>query len=270
MRLVILGAPNSGKEMHAQSLSKEHKIPWISPGTLLQDEHQEGDLPVCVSDESTLSNETIIKLLEARLCKRDCRRGFVICDFPSSIPQAQALDSLLGMLGKPLQVVVHIKVDEETLEEHVVGCLECSYCKTIYNRDAMPQVRGKCNYCRNKLVLIGRNAKTTNAFIAAIEAEIVALNAYYKAQHKLRTVSSIGKAEEVRRKLGEIVDIEIRPLEITTIQTVSTIVDEGAGTIIAGGQIKRLSAVSKKKVAKKTRPRKTIDTSQRNPPKKEK
>ncbi len=269
MRIAILGAPGSGKGTQAKTLAERYRVPRVSTGELLREAAAETGEPerkteaaraACAAIHEAarrgeaVADEVVLALLEERLRARDCKRGFIIDGFPRNIPQAQSLDILLGMLGWALQIAVYVKVDDETLVRRITGRLKCEHCGAPYNRHcAPPKTRGKCDDCGGKLrSASGGSARAVAARVAACHEELAPLETYYKAQHKWRTVPAAGDADETQQKICGIVDLEIRPLEIQTLETAAQTPGEEINTVIAGGQITRLTPKPKK-------PRKTAD-----------
>jgi len=198
-----------------------------------------------------------MQLLEERLRARDAKRGFVIDGFPRNIPEAQALDTLLGMLGRPLQIAVCLKIDDRALIKRVTEQLACDACGALYDRRARrrmsPDARLKCDACGGALAATsGHSVKTATAQVDAYHRDAEPLAAYYKAQHKLRTLTApaavdsvansaaaADEAEAVQQKIIDLVDLEINPLDVKNLESAADAVDEPAATTIAGGQINR-------------------------------
>ena len=249
MRIAILGASGSGKGTQAKLLAKRYRVPRISVGGLLRaavaadDNKLDNKTKEAVAARQPVAFDVVMALLEERLRARDSKRGFIIDDFPGDIPQAQALDALLGIHGGALQIVAHLKVDDDTLMRRITGRQGCDQCGAAYNRHfSPPQIRGKCDNCGGKVVSESRsNARTALRKIKEYNRQTAPLLAYYKAQHKLRTVAAIGKVAEIEQKICDIVDLEIRPLEITPLETAAQTHDEEISTVIVGGQISRIT-----------------------------
>ena len=261
MRIAILGAPGSGKGAHAQALAARYRVPWLSPGELLRaaaadDQKLDRETREAVQAGRAVGDEVVMALLEERLRARDAKRGFIIDGFPLNIPQAQALDTLLGMLGRALQIAVYVKVDDEALVKHITGRLECEQCDAAFNRhSAPPTTRGKCDKCGGKLASRGGGAKAAAVKVEAYHEETAPLIAYYKAQHKMRTVPAVGDAEQVRQKIADIVDLEIHPLEIQILETAAETFYEEINTIIVGGQINRIAPTPESQASKRRKAR---------------
>ena len=167
MRIALLGAPGSGKGMQAESLAVRYRVPRISTGDLLRaaaadDDKLDEETRAAVAAGQPVADEVVLALLDERLRARDSKRGYIIDGFPGNIPQAQALDTLLGMLGRALQITIHVKVDDKTLVQRITGRMRCEQCGAAYNRrNAPPKVRGKCDNCDGKVVAASDdNAKT--------------------------------------------------------------------------------------------------------------
>lgn len=249
MRIAILGAPGSGKGMQAKLLAAEHGIAHITANDMLRAAHSRGKLGRAQRTALAaghIDDALLMQLLEDRLRARDAKRGFIIDGFPRNIPQAQALDALLGTHARALQLTLHIHADASTLTQRLAGRLICQTCGATYNRvSAPPQKRGKCDDCEGKLAAeTGGGARTAPARIEAYLEETAPLIAYYKAQHKLRTVMADAGADDTRAKIAEIVDLEIRPLQMKSLETAAEreTFDEEIHTVIAGGEIQRVES----------------------------
>ncbi len=276
MRVAILGGPGSGKGTQAKMLSERYRVPQISTGDLLRDalKNNKGmtdEAKQSMAEGRLVDDAVVYQLLEERLRKRDTKRGFIIDGYPRNIPQAQILDTLLGMLGKILQIAVNIDVDDRTLVNRMVNRVSCDKCGSIYSkRVSLLKVQGKCDKCGGILVSrVDDTTKTAQIRIGVYQKETIPLITYYRAQHKLRTMSGMGEINEIHQKLCGLVDLEIRPLEIKTLETAADTNDEMESTFIAGGQINRIDpeiaakrALMKKKkaesLAKKQRTAKKI------------
>ncbi len=249
MRIALIGAPGSGKGTQSKLIAERYRVPHISTGELLRNA-AESDTNFPVEEKEAfetgrlVSDEIVRTLLEERLRHKDTKRGFVIDGYPRNIPQAQSLDNLLGMLGRALQIAVYNEVSDEVLVKRNTGRLICSTCGAIFNRFYSPPTKkGVCNNCGGTTLETRRedDAKTVATRVDSYKEFIIPLITYYRAQHKLRTVSAMGTVEEIHEKICAIVDLEIRPLEIDAIVMATDSQDEEINTVIAGGQISRVA-----------------------------
>lgn len=120
MRLVLLGAPGSGKGTQAARLKADLGVPHISTGDMLRAAVKAGT-PLgmkakAVMDAGQLvSDDILLGMLEERLAEADTRPGFILDGYPRNLAQADALDHLLSKIGQPLDVVVKLEVQNEVI-----------------------------------------------------------------------------------------------------------------------------------------------------------
>ncbi|MGI9316267.1 MAG: adenylate kinase family protein [bacterium] len=249
MRIALIGAPGSGKGTQSKLIAERYRVPHISTGELLR-QAAETDAKFPVEEKEAfesgllVSDDVVRALLEERLRHKDTKRGFVIDGYPRNIPQAQSLDNLLGMLGRALQIAVYNEVSDEVLVKRNTGRLICGSCGAIFNRFYSPPCKkGVCDNCGASELNTRKedDAKTVAIRVESYKEFITPLITYYRAQHKLRTVSAMGTVEEIHEKICAIVDLEIRPLEIDAVVTATDSQDEEVNTVIAGGQISRIA-----------------------------
>lgn len=219
MRIVLLGAPGSGKGTQAKLLTEKFKIPQIATGDLLRQEvasrSELGSRAKAAMNAGELvSDQVVLGIIQSRLTKADARAGFVLDGFPRNIPQAQELDAMLARLGKPLQLAVLVDVDREVLTKRLTGRRGCTSCGAIYNiYFSPPRVPGKCDRCGS--VLQHRSDDNEDAVrkrLEVYEAQSAPLVSYYKAQGKLRTVRGIGSVNDIFKNICDIIEVQIRPL----------------------------------------------------------
>ncbi len=263
MRIALIGVSGSGKSAQAKLLAGKYRISHISTGDLLREEAR---IPERLSEEDLLaleegqlvSDDVVRELLEERLRRKDTKRGFVIDGYPRNIPQAQSLDNLLGMLGRPLQIAIFTEMDDRLLIKRNVGRQVCTGCGEIYNRYFSPPATADvCDRCGAPLGVPRKDTpKAVESRVAEYKKKTVPLITYFRAQHKLRTVVANGSLEEIHDKVCAIVDLEIRPLEIGAVFRAADSAGEEDKTVIAGGQINRIVSPKQAKTTSGSRPRK--------------
>lgn len=118
MRIVLLGAPGSGKGTQAALMVKELELPHISTGDLLRAAVAAGSelglKAKAVMDRGELvSDDIMLGLIEERLGRDDVSGGFILDGYPRNIAQARALDELLERIGQPVDEALQIDVDPE-------------------------------------------------------------------------------------------------------------------------------------------------------------
>lgn len=120
MRIVLLGAPGSGKGTQAKRLKVELGIAHISTGDLLRAAVKAGT-PLGVKAKAVMesgqlvSDDIVLGLLEERLAHADTDLGFILDGYPRNLAQAGALDELLARVGRPLDAVVKLNVPDANI-----------------------------------------------------------------------------------------------------------------------------------------------------------
>jgi adenylate kinase len=126
MRLVLLGAPGSGKGTQAARLKEHLQVPHISTGDLLRAEVAAGT-PLGLQAREVMargdlvSDEILLGMLEDRFSRDDTRGGFILDGYPRNLAQAGAMDALLTRIGQPMDYAVQLEVPVELLVERIAG-----------------------------------------------------------------------------------------------------------------------------------------------------
>lgn len=126
MRLVLLGAPGSGKGTQAARLKEHLQVPHISTGDLLRAEVAAGT-PLGIEAREVMargelvSDEILLGMLEDRFSRPDTRAGFILDGYPRNLAQADALGQLLQRIGQPMDHAVFLEVPTELLVERIAG-----------------------------------------------------------------------------------------------------------------------------------------------------
>jgi len=124
MRIVILGAPGSGKGTQAKLLVEHLAVPHISTGALLRNAAKRGtELGLqakSITDKGELVPDDIMSdMIEERLGRDDVANGFILDGYPRNVAQAKSLDLMLDRLGKPVEEAIHIDVDPEQIIKRI-------------------------------------------------------------------------------------------------------------------------------------------------------
>jgi len=213
MYLIFLGAPGSGKGTQSLWIEKEYNIPHISTGDMFRaaiaEGTQFGKLAASYIDGGNLVPDDItIGVVEERLKRDDCKRGFLFDGFPRTIAQAVALDELLKKLNIKLDGAVYLEVNESVLAERITLRRVCPKCGASYHKLVIPsKVEGVCDHCGSKLVQRkDDNEEALKVRLAAYKEQTEPLIEYYSSKGLLRTVDamqSINKVSEDIKKLLE-------------------------------------------------------------------
>lgn len=150
MKLVLIGPQGSGKGTQAKLLSKKLKIPHISTGDLLRNATGElrKEIDSYIVKGELYPDEKMLKLLETRIKKEDCKNGFILDGFPRNLKQARMLEKITK-----IDRVVEIYISDEEAVRRLSGRVACEKCGAGFNYITIPpKEKGKCDKCGGKLV----------------------------------------------------------------------------------------------------------------------
>jgi adenylate kinase len=201
VRIVFLGPPGSGKGTQSEVLRERLGIPQISTGDMLRAARKAGT-PLGKQAESFMSagklvpDEVVIGLVEERVQQPDAAAGFILDGFPRTQAQAEALDTLLARLGKPLDRVVQIDVPRELLVERAVLRRTDKRTGRIYHLKYSPPPSDAELEQR-----ADDQEETVKKRIAEYEAVTQVLSPHYEKLGLLRRVDGVGKPEEITARV---------------------------------------------------------------------
>lgn len=126
MRLVLLGAPGSGKGTQATRLREHLQVPHISTGELLRAAVAAGtplglQAKAVMAAGNLVSDAIVLGMLEERFTQPDTRNGFILDGYPRNLVQASALDALLKKIDQPMDIAVQLDVDQDLLVDRLAG-----------------------------------------------------------------------------------------------------------------------------------------------------
>jgi adenylate kinase len=208
MRIVMLGAPGSGKGTQSQKLVEKYSIPQISTGDLLREAVASGSelgqqAKVTMDAGQLVSDELVLGIIQERLKQPDAKKGFILDGFPRNLAQARSLHAMLEQIGLPLQATLLMDLDSDVLMQRLTGRLSCSRCGAVFNFYTSPPIlENVCDKCGARL---HRRADDTEATIEnrlkVYENQTRPLVDYYSEQGILYTVDAVGEPEGVFRRL---------------------------------------------------------------------
>ena len=215
MRIVLLGAPGSGKGTQSQLLVQAFGIPQISTGDLLREAVAKGtDLgkrAKAVMDSGKLVDDAIVLgMIRERLSLPDAAKGFILDGFPRNIAQAGALNALLGELRTPLDAVVRMDIDVDVLFKRLTGRRICQDCGRVFNVfTSPPGTPPHCAQCNDMPRLLQRpddREEVIGKRLEVYEAQTKPLIEYYRSLGLLKIVDADAETQTVfealRRAVG--------------------------------------------------------------------
>jgi adenylate kinase len=158
VRLVFLGPPGAGKGTQARELARELKVPQVATGDMLRGAVANGtplgrEAKAYMDRGALVPDDVIIRLIAERLAQPDAKRGFILDGFPRTIPQADALERLLGELGVSLDRVIYFDVSDAELVRRLTGRRSCPKCQSTFHVTSNPPRREDvCDRCGSTLI----------------------------------------------------------------------------------------------------------------------
>ena len=208
MKLILIGAPGSGKRTQAKYLTEKYHIPLIATGGLLRAavaaKTPLGRQAKTIADAGqTVPNDLVIGMIRERIARPDADQGFVLDGFPRNVAQAVSLDDILDKLGKPIDAVLQFNVDAEMLIQRMIGHLNCIACGSLLNLFTQPPaVDDKCDQCGS--ILHHRaddNEEIIERRLTVFETLTQPLSDYYKHKGILHMVEAHGDITEVTKRV---------------------------------------------------------------------
>ena len=212
MRIVLLGAPGSGKGTQSQRLIERHGIPQISTGDLLRAAVAKGtplglEARKAMDRGMLVEDEIVLGMIRERLAEPDAQRGFILDGFPRNLPQATALDEMLLQVRKPLDAVVLMEVDSGELVRRIAGRRTCADCGRVFNLFTSPSAQAQSETCPKTGAphrLTQRpddNEATVAERLRVYDEKTKPLIDFYRQQGLLRTIQAEGDVDEITRRL---------------------------------------------------------------------
>jgi adenylate kinase len=209
MRLVLLGAPGSGKGTQAQRMQTRHGVPQVSTGDLLREAVAAGTPLGCaakvVMDAGQLvADDIMLGIIRERLARPDAARGFILDGFPRTIAQADGLAGQLVDLGVSLDAVVLLEIDPEILLRRMAGRRSCRRCGRVFHVETNPPRPGDRCTDGGAHDLFQRpddNEETVRQRLAVYALRTQPLIEYYAKKGMLRRIDANGTLDEVDARL---------------------------------------------------------------------
>ena len=134
MKLILLGAPGSGKGTQAENIGEKLSIPIIGTGNIIRAEVKAGTelgkkAKSFMDAGGLVPDEVVIGMIKSRIAQDDCKNGFVLDGFPRTVAQAEALDKM----GVVIDRVVEIHVEDSTIADRMGGRRVCKDCGSSYH-----------------------------------------------------------------------------------------------------------------------------------------
>jgi adenylate kinase len=208
MNLILLGPPGAGKGTQARLLLEKYKLPQISTGDILREAIRLGT-PLGKKAEPLLAtgklvpDEVVIGIIDERLKREDCKGGYVLDGFPRTIPQAEALEAQLSKVGKKIDRVLSLEVDNAAIVQRMAGRRSCPSDGAVFHlTNNPPKVSGRCDKCGAALVQREDDVPEKVLHRLTVYGDQTApLKAFYDKRQLLSRVDGMGGPDAVFKSI---------------------------------------------------------------------
>jgi adenylate kinase len=208
MRIVMLGAPGSGKGTQAQRIQRDYGLLQISTGDLLRravaEQTELGKKAKAAMDAGELvKDEIVLGMIEERIAQPDAANGFLLDGYPRNRQQAEDLERVLERLGLKLDAAVLMDVDFDLLMKRLTGRRTCSKTGQVLNiYFSPPEELEACRKAGGELLQrADDNEETIRNRLQVYERQTAPLIEYYRERGLLKTVEASGEVDDVYARL---------------------------------------------------------------------
>lgn len=205
MIYILTGGPATGKGTRSDILAKALDIPHISTGEILRGVSKTNqEIANKLSRGELISDEIITELLEDRITKQDCKKGFILDGYPRTVNQIKLLDKLLEKLGRKITKVIELTAPDELVFKRILERRQCEKCGKMYGIDFPPVKEDVCDDCGGHLAIRTDDTKETlKARIETYKKNSKEILDHYKNVGLLKTVDSSGHPERIVKEATE-------------------------------------------------------------------
>lgn len=212
MRIVLLGAPGSGKGTQCKQIVARYGLLHLSSGDILRQERASGTelgkKAQSFMDSGALVPDEIIIEMMAKAIENAPDAGFVLDGFPRTVNQAVELDKSLARDGLTIDIIVNLEVDDSIVTGRITGRRSCPKCGAVYHIENMkPKDEGLCD--SDGTELIQRPDDTVEVVANRLETyhrQTKPLVDYYKNNGTVFDIDAGRSADEVKAALFEKLD----------------------------------------------------------------
>jgi adenylate kinase len=217
MKIILLGAPGSGKGTQGDLVTKTYGYPRISTGDLLREAVSLGtalgqEAKAIMERGDLTEDDLVIKMVEERITKPDCAGGYILDGFPRTINQARKLDSIDQ---NHREVVIEIYLPDQVVVDRLSARRICSNCGTIYNLlSNIPEAENVCDVCSGKLIRRDDDMpEVIQDRLKVYHEQTEPLVDYYKAKTNYYQINGEGIIEDIFARVREVLDKAIDKTE---------------------------------------------------------
>jgi len=207
--IILMGPPGAGKGTQARHLVDTRNMVQLSTGDMLRDAQDSGTemgkkVAAIMAEGKLVTDQIVIGLIRERL-QEGSEGGFIFDGFPRTLPQADALEKLLGEMGMKLDAVIEMQVDDEALVARITGRSTCGDCGEVYHDETKPwPADGKCTNCGGgtQKRRPDDNEDSLKTRLMEYYKKTSPLIGYYWAKGDLQRLDGLASIDEVQKSIA--------------------------------------------------------------------
>ncbi|ARC36318.1 adenylate kinase [Paracoccus yeei] len=212
INIILLGPPGAGKGTQARRLIEERGLVQLSTGDMLREARNSGtemgQRVAKVMDRGELvTDDIVIGLIREKIGQGG--KGFIFDGFPRTLPQADALESLMAEEGQQIDAVIEMRVDDGALVSRISGRFTCHDCGEVYHDVTKPtKVEGTCDVCGSHDLRrrADDNADSLKTRLMEYYKKTSPLIGYYWCKGNLHVVDGLAEIDEVASDVARVLD----------------------------------------------------------------
>ena len=215
MRIVLLGAPGSGKGTQCKNIVEQYSLLHLSSGDILRKERAAksdlGKKAQSYMDSGALVPDDLIIKMMAKAIKNAPEEGFILDGFPRTVNQAKELDKTMAAAGQEIDFVLNLEVDDRIIENRITGRRSCPKCGAVYHIENMKPK--KDSICDNDGTSLVQRPDDTSAVVAnrlkTYHQQTEPLVDYYKSNGTVYDVRSDRDPDDVKADIFDLLEFPV-------------------------------------------------------------
>jgi adenylate kinase len=210
MKIILLGAPGSGKGTQGELLTKTYGFPRISTGDLLRDAASQGtplgqEAKAIMERGDLVRDDLVVKMVEERIVEPDCADGYILDGFPRTINQARMMEEIDS---SHREIVIEIYLPDEAVIERLSARRICSSCGMIYNLlGQKPKSENVCDVCSGDLIRRDDDKpEVMQDRLRVYHEQTKPLVDHYKTKSNYFEIDGEGRIDDVFDRVREVLD----------------------------------------------------------------
>jgi adenylate kinase len=213
MNIVFLGPPGAGKGTQSKMICREYDLIQLSTGDMLRERYRKGT-PLGVmaakywGGGGLVPDDIMIGLMKEELSNPSDAKGYILDGFPRTVPQADALISMMEELNMTLDAALVLDVDMNELVRRLSARRTCSVCGKTYHLDFNPpKEAGICDLDGGQLYQ--REDDQEEAIVnrlSVFQNQTSPLIEYYTKLNKVRSVNGMGDIDQIFADIKKTLD----------------------------------------------------------------